>query len=118
MKMTVFNMTRDVNGFNGFGLPFSNSKYQCLLLADVEQMLVVPTTGRSDYPNVLAVFSADPGDSVWVSLNETATVPAGAFAASTSELNPAARYVKSGDVLSFITSDTIDQVGVIFYAVT
>jgi hypothetical protein len=118
MKMKTFNMVRDINGFNGFGLPFSTHKYQCLLYAAIEETLVVPTTGRSEYPKILAVFSTDPGDSVWVAVNEVAEVPTGSFSMSTSELNPAARILNQGDVLSFITSDTVDQIGVIFYAVT
>lgn len=112
-------MIRDINGFNGFGIKFSNSQWQCLLSANIESVLTVPTTGDATYPHLLAIFSFDPGDSVWVSVNGTATVPSsGTFAECQSELNPAARYVSSGDVLSFITSDTTDQIGVSFYAIT
>ena len=64
----------------------------------------------------IAIFSYEPGASIWVSLNETAASPVGAtFATVSSELNPAARVVNAADVLHFITTDTSAQVGVVFY---
>jgi hypothetical protein len=117
MNMTLFNMSRDINGFNAFGLPISNKKYKCLLSQNVESTLVVPETGNSSYKNVVAIFSFDPGDSVWVSVNSSATLPTtNIFSETNSELNPTARLVKPGDILSFITTDQTDQVGVVFYA--
>lgn len=120
---TTFNMTRDVNGFNGFGLPFADDKYSATLVADTDATLAVPGTAAmgaataTTYNKFIAIFSYQPGAQVWVTINETAAVPAGAtFAATSSELNPSARYVKSTDVLHFITSDTGASVGVTFYA--
>lgn len=115
--MKPFNMIRDINGYNGFGLPFSEALYSTTLTVGVEQTLTVPTPEMSQYRNVIAIFSFSPGSSIWVSVNETAVVPGVSFAAVSSELNPAARYVMPGDVLHFITNDASDEVGVIFYAV-
>jgi len=114
--MKKFAMTRDINGYNGFGLPFADNKYDTALLVGVEQTLTVPNSPFADYPNVLAIFSFAPGSSIWVALNETATVPGASFASTDSELNPAARWCKAGDVLHFISNDAVDEVGVIFYA--
>lgn len=116
--ITRFNMTRDINGYNGFGLKFTNSKYSGLLLAGVEQIITVPSTKESTYANLLAVFSFDAGANVWVSLNEVAEVAAGSLSETTSELNPAARYVQPGDEIHLISSDTSTATGVIFYAAT
>lgn len=115
--MTVFNMVRDVNGYNGFGLPISNNKYSALLLTDTEDTVTVPQTNSATYKNVLAIFSFEEGRNVWVAVNATAAYPSGSFSATDSERRPTARSVKPGDVISMITSDTSAQVGVVFYAV-
>jgi hypothetical protein len=117
MKMLPFIMTRDINGYNGFGLPFSNVKRNTILSANVAQTLTVPVSADATYSNVIAVFSFEPGASIWVANNETAAIPSGSFTTATSELNPAARAVKGGDVLSFITADTTSAIGVTFYAI-
>lgn len=113
---TKFNMVKDISGFNGFGLPFADNKYSTTLAAGVEQTLTVPNSPFADCPNFIAIFSFAPGSSVWVSLNATAVTAGGAFAAVSSEMNPAARYVTGGDVLHFKTVDASDEIGVIFYA--
>lgn len=115
-QITPFNMTRDINGFNGFGLPFSNKAYSALLLADDEITLTVPETGNANYPNLFALFTFQAGSFVWVALNASATRPLGAFSQTNSEQNPQGRYVKSGDVLHFITANDQVEMGVIFYA--
>jgi len=114
---TKFSMTRDINGYNGFGLEFSDTNYSATLTVGAAQSLVVP--GISTTTTYLAVFSYEPGTSIWVANNDTAAVPvAASFGATTSELNPAARKVKFGDTLSFITNDTTAEVGVSFYGLT
>jgi hypothetical protein len=121
---TKFSMARDIGGFNGFGLLFSDTKYNTTLAANTAQSLTVPSVmgmgGNGIYsePVYLAIFSYAPGSSVWVANNATAAVPGGSFAAATSELNPAARQVNGGDVLSFITADTSDEIGVTFYVIS
>lgn len=116
--MKPFIMTKDINGLNGFGLPFADSKVSTTLAEGVVQTLTVPQTGKALYPHVLAVFSFDKGSDIWVGSNETAALPGSSFAAATCELNPSARLVNIGDVLSFITADTSAEVGVTFYAIT
>lgn len=108
-----FSMIRDINGYNGFGLPVSPDKYSATITAvGGEQTLTV----AGEFSEWLVIFSFEPGTTVWVALNATAAVPAGAtFAATTSEMNPTARKVKVGDVLHFITADTNADVGVILY---
>ncbi len=130
---TKFNMTRDINGYNGFGLVFTDTAYSCALAANTDTTLTVPTgssIGGAAYPvsgihaentgtpesQLIAIFEYNPGAVVWVANNTTAAVPAGAtFAATASELNPAARAVTAGDVLHFITPDSGDVVSVLFY---
>lgn len=119
---TPFSMSRDINGYNGFGLAFCLDKYSADLAQNTDTSLVVPTSGMlgnvaNNVNKYIAIFSYEPGASVWVALNATAADPAGAgFAATTSELNPAARMVSAGDTLHFFTSNTSAQVGVTFYS--
>lgn len=99
---TKFNLTRDINGYNGFGLPFSLDGQTGVLAANVEQHITVP----DNYPHWIAIFSYTPGANVWVDGITTAAIPGGAFSASTAELNPVARSVDAGQSLSFITGDS------------
>jgi len=120
---TKFNMTRDINGYNGFGLVFSDTNYKTTLSTGVAQSLTVPNSiplgGAPTSANLhlIAVFSFEPGTRVWVANGATAVVPTGSFVATASQLNPAARDVQAGDVLSFITNDTTADVSVAFYAI-
>src|SRR3990167_11031406 len=98
---TPFIMTRDINGYNGFGLPFALDKYSATLATGADTTLTVPSAGSfgrasaGDSNYFIAIFSYEPGARVWVASNATAAVPVGAtFAAVSSELNPAARMVK------------------------
>ncbi len=111
---TKFSMQRDINGYNGFGLQFSDTNYSATIAANTATSLTVP--GNSTTTKFLAVFSFTPGGSVYVANNETAAVPAGSsFASTTSVLNPTARVCNTGDVLSFITADVADDIQVSFY---
>ncbi len=120
---TPFSLVKDINGFNGFGLQFSTDKYSAALVQDTDTTLAVPkagpmgscsSTGTNKY---LAIFEYEPGSTVFVANNQTAAIPAGAsFASTTSELNPAARYVTAGDTLHFYTPNTTAYVVVVFYA--
>lgn len=108
---TKFNLTRDINGYNGFGLPFAQDGFSGQLATSVAQSVVVP----DNYPNWIAIFSYTPGASVWVDGITTAVAPSGAFAATTAELNPTARFVKAGQTISMITNDiTSPEVGIKF----
>lgn len=99
---TKFLMTRDVAGYNGFGLAFTDQGVDILLTANTATSTVVP----SQYPYYIAIFSYSPGSSIGVDNINTATLPSSSFASSTTRLNPAARLVKKGSTLSFITADT------------
>jgi len=122
--MTPFSLTRDINGYNGFGLAFADDKYSATVAQSTDTTLTVPSSFPAGYTRpyanarYLAIFSYEPGAQVWVANNETAAIPAGAsFASTTSELNPSARVVAGDDVLHFYTADaTGAAVGVIFYA--
>jgi hypothetical protein len=112
MSSTKFLMTRDISGTNGFGVVFAQDGKSAVLAAGVEQHFTVP----SNFPHWIAIFSYTPGASVWVDGITTAVAPTGAFADTTADLNPAAREVKAGQVLSFITSDASQpMVGVKLY---
>jgi len=110
--MSKFNLTRDINGYNGFGLMFSEDKFSVSLAATVEQHFTIP----GNYDKWIAIFSFTPGSEVWVANNFTATLPSGALSSTYSELNPTARQVKAGDVISFIASGDNISVGVTLYA--
>lgn len=113
-----FILTRDINSYNGFGLPISDvDNWSTTLAANVAQTTTVPSMPFANCSGWIAVFSYSPGASVFVANNATATIPTSSFGATTSQLNPVGRFVKAGDVLSFITADTTDFVQVSFYAV-
>jgi hypothetical protein len=122
---TKWNMTRDINGYNGFGMQFSDLKYSCSLTTSSDTTLTVPSSmgmggnGFSSSSNWLAVFEYTQGADVFVALNAVAQVPAGdTFALTTSDQNPVARQVKGGDVLHFFTAGTGVNVTVLFYALS
>lgn len=121
---TPFNMTRDINGFNGYGLKFSDTKSSVTLASATDTSLTVPGAmamggnGISTTSQWLAVFSYQPGANIYVALNQTAASPSGAsFADTTSDHLPAARLVNGGDVLHFFTNDTSADVTVLFYSI-
>ena len=101
MISTKFQLTKDVSGYNVFGIVFSLDGQATSLAANTEQHFTVP----SNYPNWIAIFSYTPGANIWVDGINTAVVPSTSFAATTAELNPSARAVIAGQTLSFITAD-------------
>ena len=119
-----FSLTRDVNGYNGFGLQFSDTKFNATIAQSTDTTLTIggnAVMGGIAQPSVnkyIAIFSYEPGSQVWVADNATAAIPAGAsFASTTSELNPSARVVNAGDVVHFFTPDSGGaNVSVILYA--
>lgn len=122
---TKFNMTRDINGYNGFGLDFTDTAYRTTLAASAEQHFTVPANmgmggnGISTTSQWIAIFVFTPGASVWVGHNLTATLPSGSFSqVSNLELNPVARRVFGDDTLSFITLDANTQMEVLLYAIS
>lgn len=112
---TKLTMTRDINGYNAFGLIPSSDSYAGILVATVAQTITVP----SEAPAYLAVMSFTPGANVFVNFVTTAVTPAGAIGADLNELNPAGRRVLAGSTISFITPDASGSyVSVLYYALT
>lgn len=111
---TKFLMTRDIAGYNGFGIEFSDTNFNTTLATGVAQSFAVPT----GFKNWIAIFNFTAGTSVWVANNTTAAIAGASFALSASQLNPQARKVHGGDVISFITGDTASEVQVALYAIS
>jgi hypothetical protein len=121
---TNYNINKYLQGVNGFGALQSNLKYSTTFGGGAAITLTVPsssapgTINATKTPRFLAIFTYHSGRNVWVSINGTAVVPAGAtLAAVSSELNPPARVVKGGDVISMICATATTDVGVVFYAI-
>lgn len=110
---TLLDMNSDVRGYNAYAPQFADDNWLTTLSATVEQHFTVP----SNYAKWIAVFSYEAGANVIVANNHTAAVATGSLTATFSQLNPATRYVESGDVLSLITGDTTAIVGVSLYAI-
>lgn len=123
---TMYKLQKDVAGYNGFGLPFSDQKYTASLAATTDTTLTVPSGSVLGAPlntnnRYLAIVSVEANGAVWCALNATAAVPVGAtFAASTSELivggSYYAREVQGGDVMHFFTATANTDISVVFYA--
>lgn len=123
---TMYKLQKDIAGYNGFGLPFSDQKFSVTLGASSDTTLTVPSSSAIGAPlntnnRFLAIIQVKANISVWCALNATAAVPAGStFAATTSELIVGSEYyareVQAGDVLHFYTATATTEVGVVFYA--
>ena len=95
-------MTRDVNGYNGFGRFPSYDIQSTYLAANAAQSITIP----SNFQNWIAILSYTPGSNIWVSSTGTAAVAGSSFSSGISALNPSAFQLSAGMTLSFITSDT------------
>lgn len=125
-----FRTDQEIKGYNDFGQIYSDQIYNATLTAATNTQLTVPGggimgamtsyNGSNTKNKVLAVIRTT-GD-VWVAVNQTAAVPAGAsFAAATSELVTnvldKAYLCNAGDVLNFFSKTaTTPSVSVAFYA--
>lgn len=114
---TNFRYDQSKNFYNDFGQQFSDTVYSVTLAASTAASFSVPSTIGAGMPSntgvnkkFLAMFSYSAGSSyadVFVTTNGTAAVPAGSSLAATfSELNPKAKVVNSGDVISCISAGT------------
>ena len=110
---TKFNMTRDINGYNGFGIQPTYDIEGCLLPTDTEKVFTVP----SNYANWMVIFSYTPGANVFVSFTDTAAVPDNTVSSVTSVLNPAGRALSAGTSISVITPETTDVYMTVEYQV-
>ena len=123
---TQYKLQKDVAGYNGFGLQFSDQKFSASLAVTTDTTLTVPSSGSIGAPlnqvnKFLAVIQVEANASVWCAVNATAAVPAGAtFASTTSDLiiggEYYAREVKAADVLHFLAPVAGTDVCVMFYA--
>ena len=123
---TQYKLQKDVAGYNGFGLQFSDQKYSASLAATTDTTLTVPTNSAmgqalNSVSKWLAVIQVEANLSVWFALNEAAAVPAGAtFAVTTSDLIIGSEYygveVKAGDVMHFLAPTAGTDIMVKFYA--
>lgn len=85
--------------------PFSDTCFQVNLVANVSQDYTVPGTSSHKYR---AIFSFNYNSNVYVGLNTTPTSPGAGLNTSTAnlEFRPSEpKFVKGGDVLSFISPD-------------
>src|ERR1700741_3454875 len=112
--MTQLNFGRDVQGFNAFAPMLSANMYSATIASGAHKEITVPSSNE----NWIAVFSYQFGSDVWVSVNNTAAIPAGSsFATTTSFLTPSQLKVKAGDSIScFNNSATGQDVGIALYA--
>ena len=99
---TKLNLTKDINGYNAFGIQPTYDVFGCSLAAGVVQSFVVP----SNFEYWLAVFTYTPGANIWVSFTTTAAAASDTMGAITSVLNPSGRQVKAGTTISVITEDS------------
>lgn len=123
---TMYKLQKDIAGYNGFGLPFSDLKYTASLAASTDTTLTIPTSAVIGAPlnqkqRFLAIVSVESAGSVWVALNAVAAIPAGAtLVASTSELVVGGQYyareVQGADVLHFFTATAATDISVTLYA--
>lgn len=90
--------------------PFSGMAPQFALAASVALTYTVPGDSSVQYR---AEFSYPYDANVWVALNSTATIPtAGTMSPNSgSVLRPACKYVRGGDVLSFISNSIVANAG-------
>jgi hypothetical protein len=123
---TQYKLQKDVAGYNGFGLPPCDQKFSASLAITTDTSLTVPSSGALGAPlnqvnRFLAVIQVEANLSVWLAINATAAVPAGAsFAATTSDLIIGGQYyaieVKAADVMHFIAPTAGTDILVKFYA--
>lgn len=123
---TQYNIDKNISGQNGFGLPFCDTIFTATLAVATDTALAVPATAAFGVPSsnqfnkwvaVIKYARSAAASAVFVAVNATAAVPAGAaFAASTSEIEPDAKHVKTGDTLHFFCAAAAN-VSVAFYAV-
>lgn len=123
--VTKYGLREDYEWKNDFGLQFTDTAFSIILAANNVSTLTIPgqtSMGGDRASQVaywLAIFQYSPTSKVYVANNATATLPpVPPFLPTFSELNPAARMVKVGDVLSFISSAGGSEVTVLLYSLS
>jgi hypothetical protein len=93
-------------------LPFSDTSVQVALAANTALTYTVPGDNSIQYR---CEFSYAYDSNVWVGFNTTAVVPvAGAVTTSSNSsmaFRPKVKYVRGGDVLSFISASIVANIG-------
>jgi len=93
--------------------PFSDQTVQVALAANTALPYTIPGTSADQYR---CEFSYTYDANIWVGFNTTAVVaPAGAVTTSSNvsiTLNPKVKYVRGGDVLSFISGSIVSNMGI------
>lgn len=102
---------RDSGGVPTYAMEFPDDIKKINLSANVEKTFIVP----ANYSLWWLMFSIEPGTSVFISKNQTATVATGTFSSTGGEGNPGARTARKGDVIHFITPDTNAWITVSLY---
>lgn len=102
--MTKYNMS------NGASIPFSDLTVQISLDANTVLTYTVPGENSISYR---ALFAWNENDNVWVGYRVTATVPSAGIITQQNgiERNPNIRFVRGGDVLSFISRAIVTDAG-------
>ena len=113
MATTKLNILRDINGIPSYTLQQSTVTYTSLMSANTAQSVVAPT----DAPGYIVVIGISNGADVLVSVNGAAVIPTSTFSTSTSAVNKAQTYVKSGGTVSVITPEDDVICGLEFYAI-
>ena len=100
---TKLSLTKDINGYNAFGVIPTYDIWAGSLATSTEQHFTVPS--NNEY--WLAIFTFSPGANIWVEFDGgTATVPSSTVSSVNVVLNPAGRQVKAGSKISLITADS------------
>lgn len=112
--MTILNLNTDAKGTNTYGRVPAATKHSAAITATAgEATITVPSSAKK----WVAIFSYEPGSSVWVSVNTAAIVAVGTtFSATDSELNPVAYQLNAADVIHCLTSNVTASIGVSLYA--
>jgi len=118
---TSLEFGRDIQGYNAYAPRPSINIFSATLVNGAAATITLP----QDYKSWIVAFSYQPGTNNFVDFTgATAQVPAGGtFAATTSELNPGARLLKSTQkdnitpaTISLVTNNATSDVTVVFYA--
>jgi hypothetical protein len=122
----MYRLQKDVAGYNGWGLNFSDTKFSASLAITTDTTLTVPSSGAIGAPlnqvnKWLAVIQVESDLTVWFALNAVAAVPAGTtFASTTSDMIIGGEYyavqVKAADVMHFLAPTAGTDIMVKFYA--
>ena len=104
-------MTLEYNSNYIETMPFSDTCSQVACGSNVEETFTVPGNETMQYQ---AYFEYNDLANVFVCKNSTPVIPASGTVGTQqyNEFKPKKRYVRGGDVLHFITPDTIAYVGV------